>query len=77
MYVVWETTGYKRRTRDRGLQPLQICLTHQVYLDKLEQIYEKYGGGYHFEIVAIPICSKDYITVLDNHKDRIVKTKED
>jgi hypothetical protein len=58
----------------QGLKPIQIYLTHQVYLDKLEKICEQYGGTYNFKIVAIPVCSEDYIEVLNNKIDRIVKT---
>lgn len=63
--------------KGRGLEPIQLCLTHQVYLEKLERIYEEHGGSYHFEVVAIPVCSKDYIIVLDNHKDFIVSKPTD
>lgn len=59
-----------------GLVPLQVCMPHQVYLEKLESIYEEHGGSYNFEIVAIPVCSKDYITVVDNKVDHIVRKEE-
>jgi hypothetical protein len=60
-----------------GLKPISVKLPHQVYIDTLEKIYEKYGkDSYSFEITAIPICAKDYITVLNNKIDRIITTEK-
>lgn len=49
-----------------GLVPVSLCLPHQVYTRKVDELRKEYGNNYHFEVVAIPANSKDYITVFKN-----------
>lgn len=51
-------------TRSFGsLKPLRILLTHQIYKEDIEKLLEDRTIR---EVVAIPIISKEYITISTN-----------
>ena len=46
-----------------GLIPISIMLPHQLYKKDLSEILREIGSPYHGEVLALPVRSKEYITI--------------
>ena len=46
-----------------GLKPISLCLPHQVYVEKIEQLIKEHQAH---EIFAIPFNSDNYISIVGN-----------